>query len=45
MDYTAITGAVDFASVMTGLGAVGVSLAGLYIGIRGARILLGFIKR
>lgn len=44
MDYTAITGAVDFAGVMTGISAVAVSLAGLYIAIRGGRILLSFLR-
>lgn len=43
MDYTTITGAVDFAGVMTGVGSVAAAVAGLYIAIRGARILIGFI--
>lgn len=43
MDYTTITSAVDFAGVMTGVGAVAAAVAGLYIAIRGARILIGFI--
>lgn len=45
MDYTAITGAVSFTDVFTALGAVGVGVAGLLIAVRGARTLLGFIRR
>jgi hypothetical protein len=45
MDYTLISGAVDWAAVLTGLGAVAVALAGLYVAARGARMLLGFIRR
>lgn len=45
MDYTSIVGAVDFAGVMTGLAAVAVAVAGVLIAIRGARILLSFIRR
>jgi len=45
MDFTAITAAVDFADVMTGLGVVAAAVAGVYIGIRGARILLSFVRR
>lgn len=44
MDYTTITGAVDFAGVITGVGAVAVALAGVYIAIKGSRILLGFLR-
>lgn len=45
MDYTAITGAVDFAAVLTGLGVVAAAIAGVLIAIRGARILLSFVRR
>ncbi|MET0082678.1 MAG: hypothetical protein ABW079_06660 [Sedimenticola sp.] len=45
MDYTAITSAVDWAGVLTGLGAVALAIAGLNVAIRGARILVGFIRR
>jgi len=45
MDYTLITGAVDWAAVLTGLGVVAVSLAGLAVAVRGAKMLLGFIRR
>lgn len=45
MDYSTMTAAVDFTTVATGILAVGVALAGVYIGIKGARILLGFLRR
>jgi hypothetical protein len=45
MDYTTMTAAVDFATVATGVLAVGVALAGIYVGIKGARILLNFLRR
>lgn len=45
MVYTGISAAVDWADVFTGLAAVAVAVAGLYVAIRGARTLLGFIKR
>lgn len=45
MDYTTITGAVDFAGVITGIGAVAVAVAGVAIAMRGARLLLGFVRR
>lgn len=45
MDYTTITSAVDFAGVITGIGAVAVALAGVAIAMRGARLLLGFLRK
>lgn len=45
MDYTAITAAVSFADVLTAVGTVAAGVAVLYIGIRGARVLLGFVRR
>ena len=45
MDYTALTTAVDFAGAMTAIGAVAATVAVLFVGIRGARIVLGFVKR
>lgn len=44
MDYTAITTAVDWTAALGALSAVGVAAAGLYIAIRGARVVLGFIR-
>lgn len=43
MDYTTITTAVDFAGVTAGVGAIGASLAGVYIAIKGTKMLLGFL--
>lgn len=45
MDYTAIVAAVDWATVITGLGAVGLALAGVYVARRGLRMILGVISR
>jgi len=45
MDYTVITGAVDWADVLTGLGVVAAAIALLLVAKRGARLLLGFIGR
>ncbi len=45
MDYTAITGAVDFADVLTGVGVVAALLAAVLVAKKGARTLLGFIGR
>lgn len=44
MDYSTITAAVDFSTVLTGITAVGAALAGVYIAIKGARMLLGFLR-
>lgn len=45
MDYTVISGAVDFDAVLTALGVVAAAVALLYVAIRGSRTLLGFVKR
>lgn len=45
MDYTTITAAVDWASVVTGIGVVGLALAGVLVAKRGVRLLLGMIGR
>jgi len=44
MDYTTISGAVDWAGVLTGIGVVAAALAGLFVAIKGSRVLLRFIK-
>lgn len=41
---TAITTAVDFATVVTGIGAIGAALVVIAIARKGARALLGMIK-
>lgn len=45
MDYSSLTSAVDFTTVGTGVLAVAAALAGIYVGIKGARMLVGFIRR
>ncbi len=45
MDYTTLVTAVDFATVETGILGVAAVLAALYVGVRGTRLLLGFIRR
>jgi hypothetical protein len=45
MDYTALVAAVDWSAALTAIGTVAVAAAGLFIGIRGARTVLGFIRR
>ena len=44
MDYTTITAAVDWTGVLAGIGAIAVTLAGLYVAVRGAKILIAFIR-
>lgn len=45
MDYSAISTAVNFGTVLTALGTTAVAVAGLYLAIRGARVLIGLIRR
>lgn len=40
-----LTDSVNFDEAKTGILAVGVVLAGLYVSIRAVRLVLGFIKR
>ena len=42
---TAITNAVDFATIITGIGVIGAAVAVLYIAIKGGSALLGFLRR
>lgn len=44
-DYTSITGAVDWASVSTGILAIGAALVGVLVAKRGVRLLLGMVGR
>lgn len=41
---TAITGAVDFAPVITGIGTIGAAVAGVYIAYRGVKMLLSAVR-
>ncbi|MBM5573656.1 hypothetical protein [Deefgea sp. CFH1-16] len=43
-DLTALTSAVDFGTVITALLAIAGMLAGVYITIKGAKIVIGMIK-
>jgi hypothetical protein len=45
MDFTALVGAVDFASAGTAIMSVAVALAGVYVASKGARLVLGFLGR
>lgn len=44
MDFSVLTNAVDFATVGTGILAVGAAVAGAYVAARGAKMLLSFIR-
>lgn len=44
-DFSTITGAVDFSTVVTGVMAVAVAIVGVYLAARGARMLLAFVRR
>lgn len=39
-----ITSAVDFATIVTGIGAIGAGVVVVYIAVRGARMLLGMVR-
>lgn len=43
-DYSTVTTGIDFASIATGVLAVAGLLAVVYAGIKGARIVLGFLR-
>ena len=45
MDYTAMIAGVNFTTALTAIGTVGAAVATLLIGVRGARIVLAFLKR
>lgn len=45
MDYTVITGAVDWSGVVTGVGVVAAGLAAVLVAKTGARKLLSMIGR
>jgi hypothetical protein len=45
MDYDSIVAAVSFADLLLAVAAVAAAVALVKVGIRGARILLGFIGR
>lgn len=41
---TAITSAVDFATIITGIGTIAASVALVLISVKGAKMLLGMIR-
>lgn len=43
-DYSTLTSGIDFASIGTGVLAVAGLLAAVYAGIKGARVVLGFLR-
>ncbi|NLY17079.1 MAG: hypothetical protein GXZ05_12005 [Gammaproteobacteria bacterium] len=43
-DYSSVTSGIDFASIATGVLAVAALLGAVYAGIKGARIILGFLR-
>lgn len=43
-DFSPITGAVDWGSVVTGILAVAALAAAVYVAVRGAKMLLGMIR-
>ena len=40
-----IVAAIDYSPVMVGIAAIAILLAGLYAGIKGTGIILGFLRR
>jgi hypothetical protein len=40
----AITGAVDFTTIIAGIGTVAAAVALVYISVKGAKMLLGMIR-
>ncbi|MDP5451883.1 hypothetical protein P3777_30445 [Pseudomonas aeruginosa] len=43
-DYSSLTSNVDFSTIATGVLAVAALLAAVYAGIKGARVVLGFLR-
>lgn len=43
-DYSTLTSSIDFSSIATGVLAVAALLAAVYAGIKGARVVLGFLR-
>jgi len=43
-DYSALTNGVDFSTIAGGVLAVAALLAAVYAGIKGARVVLGFLR-
>lgn len=43
-DYTSLTSSIDFSSISNGVLSVAGVLVGVYAGIKGAKIILGFVR-
>lgn len=43
-DYSTLTSGIDFGGIATGVLAVAAMLAAVYAGIRGARVVLSFLR-
>ncbi len=43
-NYSTLTDGIDFSSIATGVLAVAALLAAVYAGIKGARVVLGFLR-
>ncbi|HEJ2274984.1 TPA: hypothetical protein ACR6K7_003990 [Pseudomonas aeruginosa] len=43
-DYSGLTSGIDFSTIATGVLAVAALLASVYAGIKGARVVLGFLR-
>lgn len=43
-DYSTLTAGVDFSTIGTGVLAVAAMLAAVYAGIKGAKVVLGFLR-
>ncbi len=43
-DYSALTSDIDFSTIATGVLAVAALLAAVYAGIKGARVVLSFLR-
>ncbi len=43
-DYSTLTDGIDFSTIATGVLAVAAMLAAVYAGIKGARVVLGFLR-
>lgn len=43
-DYATLTAGVDFSTIGTGVLAVAAMLAAVYAGIKGAKVVLGFLR-
>ena len=44
VDFTSLTSSIDFSTVVTGILAVAAIMIGVYVAIKGAKILMSMIK-